>query len=50
MGKKNSMKNATIAIIMVIRLMNAKRTQDLKENVTNVRSMGTHHQNAKLRY
>ena len=50
MGKENSMENVTIAINMVIRLMNAKRNQDLKANVTNVRSMGTNHQNAKLRY
>ena len=49
MGKKNSMENATIKISMVIGLMNAKRNLSLKENVTNVRSMGTSHQNAKLR-
>ena len=50
MGNKNSMENATIAINMVIRLTNAKRNQNLKENVTNVRSMGTNPHNAKLRY
>ena len=47
MGKKNSMKSVTIAISMVIGLMNVKRNLSLKENVT---SMGTSHQNAKPRY
>ena len=50
MGKKNLIESATIATSMVIRLMNAKRNHDLKENVTNVTSMGTSHQNANLRY
>ena len=50
MGKENSMESATIEINMVIWLMNAKRNQDFKENVTNVTSMDTSHQNAKLRY
>ena len=50
MGKKNSMESATIAINMVIELMNAKRDLNLKANVTNVRSMGTNLQNAKLKY
>ena len=50
MGKKNSMENATIAINMVIRLMNAKRNQDSKANVTNVINMDTIHQNVKPRY
>ena len=50
MGKKNSIENATIAINMVIRLMNAKRNTNLKANVTNVRNMDTRHQNAKPRY
>ena len=45
MGKKNSMESATIAINIVIRLMNAKRNQYLKENVTSVS-----HQNAKPMY
>ena len=49
MGKKNSMESATIAIIMVIGLMIANRNLSLKANVTNVRSMGTNPQNAKLR-
>ena len=48
MGNENSMENDKIAISMVIMLMNAKRNQYLKENVTNVRSMDTSHQNAKL--
>ena len=50
MQKKNSMESTTIVISMVIRLMNAKRNLSLKENVTNVRSMGTNHHNAKPRY
>ena len=50
MGKKNSMEGVTIAISMVIRLMNAKRNLSLKEDVTNVTNMGTSHQNANLRY
>jgi len=37
------MENATIAIIMVIRLINTKRNQYLKKNVTNVRNMDTSH-------
>ena len=44
------MKYATIAISMVIELMNAKRNLNLKANVTNVRSMVTNLQSAKLRY
>ena len=50
MGKQNLMENSTILINMVIEKMNAKKNQDLKENVTNVRSMDTSHQNPKLRY
>ena len=50
MENQNSMENVTIAINMVIRLMNAERNQDLKTNVTNVRNMDTSHQNAKPRY
>ena len=41
--KKNSMKSATIAIIMVIGQMNSKRNLSLKENFINVTSMGTSH-------
>ena len=43
MVKLNSMENVTIVINMVIEQMNAKRNQDLKENVTNVRNMDTSH-------
>ena len=43
MEKKNSAESATIEINMVIGLMNAKRNQDLKVNVTNVRDMDTRH-------
>ena len=50
MGKQNSMESATIEASMVIRLMNAKKNLSLKENVTNVRSMGINPHNAKLRY
>lgn len=50
MGKKNLMESATIVISMDIGQMNPKRNQNLKENVTNVRSMGTSHKNEKLRY
>ena len=48
--KLNSMENVTIKICMVIELMNAKRNLNLKENVTNTRSMGTNLLNAKPRY
>ena len=41
------MENAIITINMVTRLMNAKRNQNLKANVTNVRNMDTNHQNEK---
>ena len=50
MGKLNSMENATIAISIDIELMNAKRKLSLRENATNVRSMGTNPQNTKLRH
>ena len=36
MGKKNSMKIGTIAISMVIEVMNAKRNLNLKSNVTKI--------------
>ena len=36
MGKQNSMENVTIAISIVIELMNAKRNLNLKSNVTKV--------------
>ena len=48
--KLNPMENATIAISMVIELMNAKKNLILKENITNARSMGTNLLNTKLRY
>ena len=48
--RKIQWKSATIAINMVIGLMNAKRNQNLKVNVTNAKSMDTSHQNAKPRY
>jgi len=41
MEKVNSMESATIAINTVIGKMNAKRNLSLKENVINVKSMGT---------
>ena len=50
MGKQNSMENATIAINMVVRLLNAKRNLSLKENATNATNMVTSHQNENLRY
>ena len=50
MGKENLMESTTIAIKMVIRLMNGKRNQDLKEKVTSVTSMDITHQNEKPRY
>ena len=50
MGKKNSMESTTIAINMVLGLMHVKRNLSLKENVTNVTSMGTRHHHEKLRY
>ena len=43
------MESATIKISMVIRLMNAKRNQDSKANVTNARNMDTIHQNKKIK-
>ena len=50
MVKLNSMENVKIEISMVIELMNARRNKNLKENVTNVRSMGTNILNTKSRY
>ena len=50
MVNKNLMESVTFAISMVIEKVNARRNLSLKVNVTNVRSMGTSHQNAKLRY
>ena len=44
MEKKNSMVNVTIAISMVTRLINVKRNQNLKANVTNARNKVTRHQ------
>ena len=46
MEKKNSMANATIAVSMVMKLINARRNQNLKANVTNAKGMVTKHQNA----
>ena len=43
MERKNLIENATIAISMVTRLMNARRNQNLKENVTNARNKVTSH-------
>ena len=37
------MKNATIVVRMVIKLMKERRYQNLKENVTNARSKVTRH-------
>ena len=42
------MENATIAISMIIELMNTKRNLNLKANITNARKMGTNILNAKL--
>ena len=50
MVKYNSMESVTIAISMVINLMNAKRTVILKVNVTNARRMGKNILNEILRY
>ena len=44
------MESVTVVISMVTELMNAKRNLNLKENVTNARSMGTNILNAKPRY
>ena len=44
------MENATIAINMVIKLMNARRNQNLKKNVTNVTNKVTRHLNANLNH
>ena len=38
MEKENSMENVSIATSMVIKLISAKRKQNLKENVTNARN------------
>ena len=46
MEKKNSMESVTTAINMVTKLMNARRNQNLKVNVTNAKDMVTRHQNA----
>ena len=41
MERKNLMESATIAINMVIKLMNVRRNQNLKVNVTNAKSKVT---------
>ena len=46
MEKKNSMESVTTTINMVTKLMNARRNQNLKVNVTNAKDMVTRHQNA----
>ena len=43
MEKKNSMESATIVVSMVIRKMNAKRNQNLRVSVTNVRNEDIRH-------
>ena len=45
MERKNLMETATIIVSMVIKLMNARRNQNLKANVTNEKGMVTKHQN-----
>ena len=50
MGKLNSNENVTIAISMVMELMNAKRNLNLKENIINAIRMGINLLNAKPRY
>ena len=50
MGKQNLMESATIAVSMVIGLMNAKRKQNLRASFTNARNMDTRHQNANPRH
>ena len=47
MENKNSMVNTTIAISMVTGIMNVKRNQNLKANVTNARNKVTRHQTAE---
>ena len=44
------MENATIAVSMVIKVMNARRNQNLKENVTNARNKVIRHLNADLNH
>ena len=46
MERKNSMESATTATNMDTKLMNARRNQNLKLNVTNAKGMVTKHQNA----
>ena len=46
MEKENSMVNVSIAISMVIKLMSAKRNQNLKANVINARNKDTRHSSA----
>ena len=46
MEKPNSMGNATIAIRMVTKPMNAKRNRNSKVNVTNAKSKVIRHHNA----
>ena len=43
MEKENSMENATTATNMDTKLMNARRNQNLKVNVTNAKGMVTKH-------
>ena len=50
MEKKNSMESVTTAINRVTKLMNARRNQNLKVNVTNAKDMVTRHQNVDLNH
>ena len=50
MLKLNSIENVTISISMVIELINVKRNQNLKANVTNERRMDINIFNAKQRH
>ena len=44
------MKNATTVVSMVIKLVNGRRNQNLKVNVTNARNKVTRHLNADLNH
>ena len=50
MEKKNSMENAINVVNMVIKVMSARRNQNLKVNVTNARDKVTRNPNADLNH
>ena len=50
MERQNSMENTTIATSMVIKKMDARRNQNVKESVTNARNKVTRHLDENLNH